>query len=630
MKQKRFYSVIASLAMAGVLLIACQPEIVEVVKEVEVEKIVEVEKEVVKVVKEVEEVVKIVEVEVDAGPKELADVPRDKTVVVGWWGSGVYDDFTLYNPFGLGFNYQTGPHVVWEGLAYWSAFTDETTMWQAEGYSYNDDFTELTINLRPEVRWSDGMPFTAQDVVYTIQTLKDLNGAVRFSDEVAQFTESVEAVDSNTVLIKMTMPAPRYFFRFFVWKWDSGAFPIVPKHIYEGKDWSAFQNFDLDKGWPVTTAAFGVVYSDANQKLFDARDEWWAYDAGLVDGTLPMDRVAYPASGSDKSSQIQMLVDADIDITEVNVPAAIELIERTENVTFHYGRKSPYGYSDWWAQALHPNHASTISPVGNKDVRWAMSYYIDREQIIDIAMQGASAPSRMPFPPYAGLLKYIDSIDDLLEEYNTIENNPAKGDALLEGAGYSRDGDDNWVDSSGEPLTIVFNNWDYWTPWADVVVEQLRQNGITVDYQTPPDVWDRFSAGDYDGVFPAGHAGSLKDPYEAMALYSCARVSADGVKSWSSNATGWCNDDFDDIVLEMAQTNPADEETMFALFRDAMEIWLPELPSIQLFDWMHNMAMGTTYWDCWPTSEGSKGEYVNEAPQLLGFDLVLWNLCPAG
>ena len=93
MKQKRFYSVSLSLAMAGVLLIACQPEIVEVVKEVEVEKIVEVEKEVVKVVKEVEEVVKIVEVEVDAGPKELADVPRDKTVVVGWWGSGVDDDF---------------------------------------------------------------------------------------------------------------------------------------------------------------------------------------------------------------------------------------------------------------------------------------------------------------------------------------------------------------------------------------------------------------------------------------------------------------------------------------------------------------------------------------------------------
>ena len=325
-----------------------------------------------------------------------------------------------------------------------------------------------------------------------------------------------------------------------------------------------------------------------------------------------------------------MLVDADIDVTEVNVPAAIELIERTENVTFHYGRKSPYGYSDWWAQALHPNHASTISPVGNKDVRWAMSYYINREQIIDIAMQGASAPSRMPFPPYAGLLKYIDSIDDLLEEHNTIENNPAKGDALLEGAGYTKDGDGNWVDSGGEALTIIFNNWDYWTPWADVVVEQLRQNGITVDYQTPPDVWDRFSAGDYDGVFPAGHAGSLKDPYEAMALYSCARVSADGVKSWSANATGWCNDDFDDIVLEMAQTNPADEEKMFALFRDAMEIWLPELPSIQLFDWMHNMAMGTTYWDCWPTSDGSKGEYVNEEPQLLGFDLVFWNLCPDG
>ena len=134
-----------------------------------------------------------------------------RKIFYGWYivAASVGVNFYLTMAFGLGFNYQTGPHVVWEGLAYWSAFTDETTFWQAEGFSYNDDFTELTINLRPEVKWSDGTPFTSADVVYTVQTLMDLNGAVRFSDEVAQFTKSVEAVDDHTVLIKMTMPAPR-------------------------------------------------------------------------------------------------------------------------------------------------------------------------------------------------------------------------------------------------------------------------------------------------------------------------------------------------------------------------------------------------------------------------------------
>jgi len=564
----------------------------------------------------------------EAVEEGIQEITREETVVIGWWGGGEFADWTLYNPFVLGFNYQTGPHVVWEGLAYWSAFTDETTMWQAESFSYNDDNTELTINLRPEVKWSDGVPFTAHDVVYTIETLKELDGEVRFSGEVSSFTKSVEALDDHTVLITMNNPAPRYFFRFFVWKWDSGAFPIVPKHIYEGQDWSEFENFDIEKGWPVTTAAFGVVFSNAEQKLYDAREDWWAYDAGLHEG-LPMKRVAFINASADETIKAQLLVNGEIDITEIKPATAIDVIERTEDVTFHYGRRAPWGYTDWWAQGLHPN--TTLAPLDNKDVRWALSYYTNREQIIEVAWLGASAPSRMPFPPYSGLLKYIDSIEDLLEEYNTIEYNPEKGDARLETAGYTKNADGMWVDASGEELVIIFSSWDFWNQTAEVLIEQWRQNGITVDYQTPPDIWDSFSAGNFEGLFPAGHAGSLKDPYEAMALYSCTRIDAEGIQLFATNFTSWCNEDFDKIVLQMSQTDPAvQQEEMFALFREAMEIWLPELPAIMMFDWPHNHAMSTKYWQGWPTSDGEFGEYVNEAPQLLGFDLVLWHLYPAG
>ena len=65
---------------------------------------------------------------------------------------------------------------------------------------------------------------------------------------------------------------------------------------------------------------------------------------------------------------------------------------------------------------------------------------------------------------------------------------------------------------------------------------------------------------------------------------------------------------------------------MKALFRQAMEIWLPELPAVMLFNWKHNMAMNQTYWENWPTVDSKDGEYVNEAPQLLGFHLVLLHL----
>ena len=91
----------------------------------------------------------------------VKDVPRERSLIVGWWGSNEFEESEIYTPFAIGGDYQRGLNVVYEGMAYWNAFRDETTMWQAESFDYNDDFTELTISLRPEVMWSDGTPFTA-------------------------------------------------------------------------------------------------------------------------------------------------------------------------------------------------------------------------------------------------------------------------------------------------------------------------------------------------------------------------------------------------------------------------------------------------------------------------------------
>ena len=58
-----------------------------------------------------------------------------------------------------------------EGLEYYSAFADKFMPWTAESHEYNADGTELTIKIRKGVEWSDGTPFTAKDVVFTLNGL---------------------------------------------------------------------------------------------------------------------------------------------------------------------------------------------------------------------------------------------------------------------------------------------------------------------------------------------------------------------------------------------------------------------------------------------------------------------------
>jgi len=66
-----------------------------------------------------------------------------------------------------------------------------------------------------------------------------------------------------------------------------------------------------------------------------------------------------------------------------------------------------------------------------------------------------------------------------------------------------------------------------------------------------------------------------------------------------------------------------DKPKLTPLFRQAMEIWLPDLPDIQLTEFYHRIPMNTTYWKNWPTAENP---YINGAFWHLTYQLVLNNL----
>ncbi len=174
------------------------------------------------------------------------------------WPRGKFVEWDQWNPFVPVANHQFATGLLYEPLAFYSAFADKEYMWLAESYKYSDDFKTLTIKIRPGIKWSDGEDFTADDVTFTLNTCKEYGAKIRWGTNVAQVMDKAETVDPLTVKVTFKVPAPRFFW-LLTYHFDIGVY-IMPKHIFEGKDVSTFTHFDLAKGWPVTTSPWRVVH----------------------------------------------------------------------------------------------------------------------------------------------------------------------------------------------------------------------------------------------------------------------------------------------------------------------------------------------------------------------------------
>src|SRR5689334_15086629 len=101
-------------------------------------------------------------------PGALPDVPRNQTLVLGW---ATQSPIGVTNPWAVpGYTHQEGNNLLWEGLAYYAIFADKDIPWLADSMEYTKpDFTELTIKLNKQATWSDGVPITSNDVVFTFE-----------------------------------------------------------------------------------------------------------------------------------------------------------------------------------------------------------------------------------------------------------------------------------------------------------------------------------------------------------------------------------------------------------------------------------------------------------------------------
>lgn len=554
--------------------------------------------------------------------QELNDVPRERTLILDCLDSpcvGQMNDWNLFNPYIPSTVGRTGYNFMLEPLYFFNAYaeSDNIIPWIAESHEYNEDFTEVTVHIRDGVKWSDGMPWTANDLVFTINMLRENAPLLLFSVDMDTWVEDAVVVDDLTAKISLKSPNPRFIFSFFTHNFDNGI-PIVPAHIWEGQNPSEFTFYDEEQGWPVLTGPYTLALSSPQQKIWDVREDWWAAEIGFQE--LPeVERIVY-LPFMDPSQRLQNIItnqiDSSLDFRPVNIIAAVE---QNENVTTFSGREAPYGYLDWWPINLGFNNLE--EPWSDPDIRQAVSFAINQEQLVAIGYQGAGTPSTLPFPDFLPMRQYTDLVQDVIAEKETAVYDTDRTTEIMESKGYALNGNEFW-EKDGVEVEIVIEIFGIFEDITPILVEQLRRAGFNASFREASDSYNRMSTGEAQ-AFLFGNGGSVRDPWKTLGLYHSRHIQPTGTPT--GNFWRWENAEFDALVDEMSTIAPGDPR-LEQVFVDAMTIWLDELPAIPIVQWMHRIPHNQTYWVNWPSLENP---YINSAYWHRTWLLVLLNLEPA-
>ncbi len=129
------------------------------------------------------------------------------------------------------------------------------------------DNSSVTYKLKPGVTWSDGIPFTAQDVQFTWSWIMDeKNGATDY--DIYAVIKDVEVVDDLTARLVFKDPQPAWYSPFSGSWWGA----VYPKHILDGKGADGYQKFLIN---PIGTGPFVLKsFSPGDQVLYEANDKY--------------------------------------------------------------------------------------------------------------------------------------------------------------------------------------------------------------------------------------------------------------------------------------------------------------------------------------------------------------------
>jgi peptide/nickel transport system substrate-binding protein len=483
--------------------------------------------------------------------------------------------------------------------------TGQIDGWLGESFEANETLDEWIITLKPGTEWSDGTPLTSEDVVFTINMLKEYAPQLNWSGAVQQWVESVEAVDDRTIKFTLTGSNPRFVMENLAGTTSQAIVPL-PKHVWEGKDPVTFKNeYNAETGSPVFSGPYVVKSFSSTEFVYKRNDNWWGAESGAFPLPAPLE-IRRPWVGDNATAQ-QMLANDESDIGGWTLSTNQLLMSQNPKL-ITYTDEPPLGWIDPCPRMLTLN--ATVAPWDKKEMRWALSYAINRQQIVDVVSEGAGATSSFIFPDYAGLQPYKDAIADIIAPVG--EFNPDKSRELLESQGYTLNASTGkYEDATGATLSLDIVLPPFMEPWARMVSQQLNDVGIDAVLRVLE--WgvfrDQTGRGNFTAATQWDGCGSVIEPWFGMQRYHKKWVNPIGTPGTeyvdnTNNGGRWVNDEYSALVDEMGAL-PIGDPRVVDLMQQAVTIWVDELPDIPLVQTPVFYLWNTTYWTNWPTADNN-------------------------
>ncbi|MEU4770158.1 ABC transporter substrate-binding protein [Actinosynnema sp. NPDC023794] len=446
---------------------------------------------------------------------------------------GPAGDFQVnFNPFSP--TSLEGAGTIFEPLFFFNNIRDvEPRPRLGKTFKWNADGTQLDIELRDDVKWTDGEQFTAQDVTFTLDMITK-NQAINGTG----YKGTATAVDDAHVTIKFSEPSymdgPQVLGRIY----------IVPEHKW--KDFGTPATESVKE--PVGTGPYVLEEFKAQAFTLKANTGYWA-------GEPAVKRIRY-TSMSGNQATVDALKAGQIDWQTGPVP---DIANVEEN------------YPGYKAVTIPMNQVALFTcsnaalgcqgPQTDVAVRKAVYYGMNRTQINALAFENTASE----ISPGAALLERDkDQISGKLKEKTApMQPDTAKATQTLEAAGYTKGGDGIYA-KDGKPLALTLKVVAGWTDYitaVDTLTQQLQQVGIKVTAQQVS--WNEWSdargRGNYELLIDSIYQGPAPDPfYNASYFFSSSNTAKVGEIA-QPNFARFSNPDVDAALTALKGIDPEDD-----------------------------------------------------------------------
>ena len=289
----------------------------------------------------------------------------------------------------------------------------------ASEWTFSDDGTVLTIGLRSDVQWHDGAPFTAKDVIFSLDTIKKAPESATYKKCIENIN-SYKAIDEHSLKIVYNQPFSGALYGLY--------FPIIPAHIYEGKSENTVGEIK-----PVGTGAY--MFSEfipAKELNLTVNNNWFK-------GQPYIEKIKAVIT-PDEETDLYSFEQGQLDVIGTDV-IDWEKYSEQENTRIHEYITSYYDFI-----GLNFNKAL----FQDKNIRKAIAYGIDREALLEKHYLNHGVITNSPINPESWLYH---------QETEQYDFDKEKSEQILKDTGWDDSDNDGVLDKliNGNKVDISFD-----------------------------------------------------------------------------------------------------------------------------------------------------------------------------